>query len=246
MKHRLPVKALFVLLATALYYTPLFAKKTHMPQSDTTNTLTNAEKKAGWQLLFNGSNLKGWRTYQHKTGSWSVSDGAILCQERSDKQYADLITEGMYGDFELAVDWKIDPGANSGILYRVTEQYPQTYLSGPEYQLLDDKGYAGKVEEDQHTGSNYAMQAPSADATRPVGEWNHTVIIVHKGHVEHWLNNQKIVSYELGSPTWKQQKEKGKWKDAAGYGMAEKGHIALQDYHGKGKVWFRNIKIRPL
>ena len=90
------------------------------------------------------------------------------------------------------------------------------------------------------------MQAPSADATKPVGEWNHTVIIVNKGHVEHWLNNQKIVAYDLWSDAWKQEKEHGKWKDAAGYGMAKKGHIALQDYHGSGKVWFRNIKLRQL
>jgi hypothetical protein len=90
------------------------------------------------------------------------------------------------------------------------------------------------------------MEPPSVDATKSIGEWNHTEIIVNKGHVEHWLNGKKVVEYELWSDKWKQEKAAGKWKDAKGYGASKSGHIALQDFHGDGKVWFKNIKIEIL
>jgi len=90
------------------------------------------------------------------------------------------------------------------------------------------------------------MYAPSIHAAKPVGEWNHTIIKVKNGYVEHWLNGQQIVTYQLWSSNWQKQKAAGKWKDAAGYGASKSGHIALQDYHGNGKVWFKNIKIKVL
>jgi hypothetical protein len=210
------------------------------------NTLSPSEKTKGYMLLFNGTSTTGWRTYQNKHGSWSVEDNTLYCHKMPDGHYADLITNDQYENFELQVDWKIEPNANSGIMYMVTEQYEQSYLSGPEYQLLDNKGYEGKVEDYQKTAAAYAIKAPGVDATKPVGEWNHTVISVNKGHVEHWLNGKKVVEYELWSAEWKAAKEHGKWKDAAGYGMSKMGHIALQDFHGDGKVWFKNIKLRKL
>ncbi|HVX48829.1 MAG TPA: DUF1080 domain-containing protein [Chitinophagaceae bacterium] len=210
------------------------------------NTLTPNEKKEGFILLFDGVTKNGWRTYQGKPGSWAVEAGTLYCQKTPEQQYSDLITNDQYENFELRIDWKVEPNANSGIMYMVTEQYEQSYLSGPEYQLLDNEGYKGKIEDYQKAGAAYAIKAPSVDATKPVGEWNHTVIIVNKGHVEHWLNGKKIVEYELWSDEWKAAKEHGKWKDAAGYGMSKTGHIAIQDYHGDGKVWFKNIKLRKL
>jgi hypothetical protein len=110
--------------------------------------------------------------------------------------------------------------------------------------LLDDRGYPTKIEDWQKTGANYAMDPPLMDATKPAGEWNHTVIIVNKGHVEHWLNGKKVVEYELWTDTWQKHKATGKWKDHKGYGLASKGHIAIQD-HG-GEAWFKNITIREL
>lgn len=230
--------------AAALVATSFSAMAT--PADSVINRLSKEEKKDGWKLLFDGNKIQGWHTYQHKPGSWIVEDSSICCHQSDTKQYADLVTDQQYKNFELAIDWKIAPGANSGILYKVTEQYPQSYLSGPEYQLLDNAGYAGEIEAYQKTGANYAMNAPSADAAKPVGEWNHTVIIVNNNHVEHWLNGVKVVEYTLGDDAWKKEKAEGKWKDAPGYGAAEKGAIAIQDYHGKGKVWFRNLKIKPL
>jgi hypothetical protein len=187
------------------------------------------------------------RTYQNKPAdSWMAGDGILWNKGNKDPniKHADLITEKEYENFELSLDWKIAPAANSGILYMVTEEFASSYLSGPEYQLIDDTGYPGKLENWQKTGANYAMDPPLVDATKPAGEWNHTMIIVNKGHVEHWLNGKKVAGYDLWSESWKQHKATGKWKDAPGYGMTKKGHIALQD-HG-GEAWFKNIKIREL
>jgi len=126
----------------------------------------------------------------------------------------------------------------------VTEENDATYESGPEYQLIDDIGYPGKLNDKQLSGANYDMQAPNAKVAKPAGEFNHTKIVVNKGHVEHWLNGTKVVEYELWSPEWKKQKENSKWKDVKPYGMSKKGYIALQD-HGGG-VYFKNIKIKLL
>jgi hypothetical protein len=197
--------------------------------------------------LFDGKSLAGWRTYQNKPAdSWFVKDGMLSNKGNKDPQtkHADLITEKQYSNFELSFDWKIAPQANSGVMYLVTEEFPSAYLSGPEYQLLDDRGYPSKIEDWQKTGANYAMDAPTVDATKPAGEWNHTVIIVNKGYVEHWLNGQKVVGYELWTEEWQKHKSTGKWKDAKGYGLAKKGHIALQD-HG-GEAWFKNLVIKEL
>lgn len=214
------------------------------------NELTTQEKNNGWALLFDGKTLNGWRTYQNKPStSWVVEDGMLVSKadHSANAKHADLITDREFSNFELQIDWKIPAKANSGIMYRVTEDYPQTYESGPEYQILDDKGYAGEVEPYQATGANYAMDVPTEAASNPVGEWNHTLIVVNNNHVEHWLNGKKVVEYELGSDEWKKHKEEGKWKDAAGYGMAKMGHIALQESHGvEGDILFKNIKIKEL
>src|SRR5438045_6098992 len=129
-------------------------------------------------------------------------------------------------------------------MYMVQETEPAAYLTGPEYQLIDDKNFPEKLEDWQKTGANYAMNTAPTAKPNPIGEWNHTKIVVNKGHVEHWLNGSKIVDYKLWTDEWKANKAKGKWKDAANYGMSKKGHIALQD-HGS-EAWFKNIKLRKL
>ena len=211
------------------------------------NTLSAEEKKAGWILLFNGQNTDGWRGYNNKTfDSWEIINGQLFCKanEKEVKQRADLMTLDQYENFELSIDWKVDKGANSGIIYRVVETSGPSYMTGPEYQLIDDEGYPQKLEAWQKSGSDYAMYPPNELAAKPAGEYNHTVIIVKGAHVEHWLNGKKVVAYEFWTPEWKDLREKGKWKDARDYGMAKKGYICLQD-HGGG-IWFKNIKLRKL
>lgn len=212
------------------------------------NTLTVAEKKAGWKLLFDGKTMNGWRVYQNRTAtSWEVANGELHARgsvtDKTDKR-SDIITTDQYDNFELSIDWKISKEGNSGIMYHVTEQYDAAYKSGPEYQLIDDEGFPEHLEEWQKTAADYAMHTTSSRPTKPVGEYNHTVIKVNGSHVEHWLNGVKVVEFEAWTPEWYALKAKGKWKDAPGYGLAKKGFIALQD-HGS-EVWFKNIKIKQL
>ncbi|MDQ6814905.1 MAG: DUF1080 domain-containing protein [Bacteroidota bacterium] len=212
------------------------------------NTLTHSEKKAGWKLLFDGKSMDGWRSYQNQeTNSWTVKNGTMYCKgsvtDKSDKR-ADMITQDQYENFDLSVDWKISPQGNSGILYMVTEEFPRSYLSGPEYQIIDDVNFPQKLEDWQKTGANYAMDPAPTAAPTPAGQWNTTRIVVNKGHVQHWLNGKKLLDFEMWTDEWKKKKANGKWKDASGYGMSKKGHIALQD-HGS-EAWFKNLKIKVL
>ncbi len=212
------------------------------------NTLTKAEKKAGWKLLFDGKTLNGWRMYQNKPAdSWSVKDGNLYCKgsttDKSDKR-ADIITMGQYANFELSIEWKISPEGNSGILYHVSEDYDASYLSGPEYQLIDDTGFPEKLEAWQNTAADYAMYTTTSRPTKPVGEYNVTKIVVNGAHREHWLNGVKVLEFDAWTDDWLKRKAGGKWKDTPEYGMEKTGHICLQD-HGS-EIWFRNIKIRKL
>jgi hypothetical protein len=202
----------------------------------------------GYTSLFDGKTLNGWRTYQNKPAdSWMVKDGILYCKgsatDKSDRR-ADLITNDTYENFDLQLDWKIAPQGNSGILYMVTEEFATSYISGPEYQVIDDVNFPEKLEDWQKVAANYAMHTAPTAHPEPAGKWNHTQIVVDHGHVQHWLNGEKVVEYDMWTEDWKKRKESGKWKDAPGYGMSKVGHIALQD-HGS-EAWFKNIEIKKL
>jgi hypothetical protein len=235
-----------ILAAGVIISAIMFSGYTYMAGKD--NMLTPSEKKAGWKLLFDGKSMARWRPYQNKaTNSWTVKDGIFYCKgsvtDKSDKR-ADMITDKQYENFDFSIDWKISPKGNSGILYMVTEEFKAAYLSGPEYQIIDDKNFPEKLEDWQKTGANYAMDPAPTAAPKPVGQWNTTRIVVNKGHVQHWLNGKKLLDFQMGTDEWKKKKMEGKWKDAPSYGLSKKGHIALQD-HGS-EAWFKNIKIKEL
>jgi uncharacterized protein YnzC (UPF0291/DUF896 family) len=215
-------------------------------QNEKINTLTEKEKKEGWQLLFNGKNLDGWKAFQGKevTG-WKVIDGVLNNSGVGSDHGGDIVTRKKYQNFELSVEWKVASKSNSGIFYHVNEKLGKAiYETGPEYQLIDDKGWPDKLADSQYSGSNYAMNAPQNAQVKPLNEWNKTRIIVEGAHVQHYLNDVKVVDYNLWDDDWKARKEKGKWKDFPYYGMARKGQIGLQD-HG-GLAQFRNMKIREI
>jgi len=149
-----------------------------------------------------------------------------------------------YANFELLIDWKIAKGGNSGIMYRVSEDTPSPYWTGPEYQLLDDAAERLPWSSDTATGSAYAIYPPTKDACKPVGQWNTAKIVCNGEHVEHWLNGRQIVSYEFQSADWNRRVQKSKFKAWPKYGKNPSGYIDLQD-HG-GRVEFRNIKIHVL
>ncbi len=212
---------------------------------DMDNTLTDKEKKEGWVLLFDGKSVNGWRGYKNiPTDGWEVINGEIHCKETGVQKRADLITVDAYDNFELSIDWKVSKANNSGVIWRVSEDYGASFESGPEYQLIDDNGYADKLEDWQKSGADYAMYTPSKLMAKGPGEYNRTVIKVNDSHVTYWLNGDKVVEYDLWTDDWKKRKANSKWKDARGYGMNKKGHIALQD-HGGG-VWFKNIKLKKI
>ena len=212
------------------------------------NSLSKKEIADGWTLLFDGKTLQEWRMYQDKNAdSWGVKDGEIYCKgsltDKSDLR-ADLITKDQFQDFELSVDWKISAEGNSGIMYNVTENQSAAYLSGPEYQLIDDEGFPEKLEEWQKTASDYAMYNVTSRPTKAIGEFNTSKIVVKGAYREHWLNGVKVLEFEAWTADWNQRKANSKWKDAIEYGINKTGYICLQD-HGGG-VWFKNIKIRKL
>lgn len=214
------------------------------------NVLTEEEKAAGWQLLFNGTDLTGWRDYNGDslTAPWFVEDGMIQAKGEGADEHGYIVTDKLYENFELAWDWKIADGGNSGVLYHVVEnpKFAVPYVTGPEYQLIDNLGFPDPLEEWQKTAADYAMYVPDSAKLiiKPAGEWNTSKIVFDNGHVEHWLNGEKVVEFEAWTDDWFARKHSGKWENAPEYGLARKGLICLQD-HGSA-AWFRNIKIKEL
>ncbi len=186
-----------------------------------------------------------WRSYRGtdfpRTG-WVVENGCIRHQARAGG--GDIITRQKYRDFELELDWKVAPGGNSGIIYRVSENGADTWETGPEMQVLDNDRHPDGKNPLTSAGSLYALIAPRQNVTKPAGEFNHVRLLVKGNHVEHWLNGEKIVEYEFGSPDLEARIRASKFKDFSNFAKEQTGYIALQD-HG-ADVWFCNISIRPL
>jgi len=213
------------------------------------NELTELEKAEGWQLLFDGESLDNWKAYNAEgTGSWLVEDGLLAASGTGSDSDGYIITRKQYHNFNLKFEWKIAPEGNSGVLYHVieSENFSTPYLTGPEYQLVDDVGFPEELEEWQKTGADYAMYVPDVEKKKlnPAGEWNSSRIVFDNGHVEHWLNGEKILEFEAWTDEWFELKNSGKWENAPEYGLSSVGHISLQD-HGS-RVWFRNMKIKEL
>ncbi len=215
-------------------------------QNQPMNVLTSDEKAAGWQLLFDGKNLDQWRGYQSDSlpAHWKVMDSTITIDVALSDEPSDIITRKIYTDFDLKWEWKIAGEGNSGLFYNVTEDYPAMYASGPEYQMIDDIGFPSYLEPWQTTAANYAMHPAKDPKVKSAGKWNSSRIKVSDSIVEHWLNGGKVVEYTLWNQKWDSLKNAGKWKEFSGYGVAQAGHIGIQN-HGS-RVWIKNIKIKEL
>ncbi len=211
------------------------------------NTLSATEKAEGFKLLFDGKAATDWRGYRQKTlpAGWTVTDGTLgLAGGSGEPSDGDIVTREEYGNFELRLQWRIAKDGNSGIMYRVSEEYSAPYESGPEMQVLDDAGHADGKSRLTAAGSCFGLYPAPAGIVKPAGEWNDVRIIANGAHVEHWMNGVKVVEYELWSADWKARVAASKFKQWPGYGLSKKGHIALQD-HGNA-VSFRSIRIRKL
>lgn len=204
------------------------------------NTLTAAEKKAGWTLLFDGRTTHGWRGFKTPApdAGWTAKGGVLSPDPKTSK---DIITKAEFSNFELSFEWRISPKGNSGVMYHVIEQGEETYQSGPEYQVLDNA--RGEPPPEQ-AGGLFALYAPVGAFTRPVGEFNQARIVVDHGKVQHWLNGAKVAEYDLHSADFKARVAASKFSAWPQFASSDTGHIALQN-HGDA-VAYRNIKIRPL
>jgi cytochrome c len=219
------------------------------------NTLTEAERKAGWSLLFDGKSMGSWRNFKKKTlgKGWVINENAIHLDAKPNKDGhwqavdgGDIITDKSYENYEFTVSWKINNCGNSGIIFNVVEsdKYDYVWQTGPEMQVLDNTCHPDSKFVTHRAGDLYDMIECKYSTVKPAGEWNEARIKSLNGKVDFWLNGYKVVSFTMHNDQWKKMVAGSKFKDMPDFGLAKGGHISLQD-HGD-KVWFKNIKIRAL
>ena len=220
---------------------------TFAAETPASNTLTEAEKAAGWQLLFDGQSFNGWHNFK-KEGvrpGWQIKDGTLVCVDPHNA--GDIVTSNQFAWFELQLDYNISEGGNSGIMFHVTDAGNAVWATGPEFQLEDNV----KAVDHIRCGWLYALYQPPLDpatgkildATKPVGEWNHVRLLVTREKCEHEINGVKYFEYLLGSDDFNARVAKSKFGKMPFFAKSDSGFIALQGDHGS--VAFRNIKILP-
>ena len=247
MNNRLPFSFLGL---TFLLWTGCTPSETSTAEATADTLAQNASQtdtnEGEWITLFDGENLNAWRDYNGQNISWRIEDGALT----TDGGVGDIETKETFGNFELEFDWKISEAGNSGVLYLVQDgdQYEHAHETGPEYQIIDADNFTKKndypLEDNQKTAANYALNTADGAEMNPIDEYNQGKIVVNDGHVEHWLNGEKVVEYDLWIDNWKQEVAQTKFKEMPGYGASKEGHIALQDH--QDRVWFRNVRVRRL
>ena len=226
------------------------------------NELTASEKSGGWRLLFDGKTFKGWRglgSDSVPTSHWKIANGAIeeiasgkvpKMPDGQPAHGADLMTADTFGDFELAFQWKVTPGGNSGLKYNVSEEFSLKNASnhaalGFEYQVLDDSLAEDNKPGSHQAGALYDLVAPNdRKKLKPVGQWNSSRLVFRGNHGEHWLNGAKVLEFELGTARMDSALAVSKYRSIKGFADRRKGHIILQD-HGD-ETYYRAIKIREI
>ena len=213
------------------------------------NTMTARERAAGWQLLFNGRDLDGWRSFDGgaPSPSWVVRDGTLELTATSGRMSGgDLVSANSYGAFELTLDWKVECGGNSGVLYlaRNVPQTRQIYETGLEMQILDDAGHPDGKIPSHHAGALYDLTVPPAGVARPAGSWNHARLLVEHGRIRQWLNGKPTADVSYGDDAWRSRVAASKFAKMPFFGTFPSGLIALQD-NGE-PVAFRNVKLRVI
>lgn len=212
--------------------------------SDTGDEAAMGDAAAGeWRVLFDGSSLEHWRGFRMDSvpAGWQIVDGVLTRVAEA----GDLVTRDVFGNFELTLEWRVPPGGNSGVIYRVDEDVGNaTYETGPEMQVLDDAGHADGQSPLTSAGSLFGLYPVTADVVRPAGEWNEARLVVRGDHVEHWLNGTQVVEAEIGSDDWNERVAQTKFAAWPSFADADSGRIALQDH--EARVEFRNIRIREL
>lgn len=239
----------FRILTSALITTAcLLTTSTAEEKAAAHNTLTKAEKADGWQLLFNGTDLKGWSNFKKTTirPGWQVKDGTLACVDP--KNASDLVNASIFSWFELQLEYNITEAGNSGIIFHVTDKADAVWATGPEVQLEDNE----KASDKQRCGWLYGLYQPPIDpktgkildATKPVGQWNHVRIVIGPDKCFHEINGVRYFEYVFGSEDFKKRIAASKFGSMPEFAKSGSGSIALQGDHGA--VSFRNIKVKPL
>ena len=218
------------------------------------NTLSAAQKRDGWQLLFDGNSTSGWHTYGSTSAgnAWNVEDGTLHLNVANKKdwpanQSKDIVTNNEYDNFHFKIDWKISKNGNSGLIFYINEdkaKYKNTYETGPEMQVLDNAGHPDAKIIRHRAGDLYDLISGSPETVKPAGEWNQAEIISKNGKLDFFLNGTNILSTTLWDEKWRQMVAGSKFKSMPGFGTYKKGKIALQE-HGD-EVWYKNIMIKRL
>jgi hypothetical protein len=213
-----------------------------VPSATSAETAVKKKKEVGFANLFEGDKDKTWVGYGKDTWpeGWELSEGVLHRKTGG----GDLQTVEEFGDFDLRFGWKIAPGGNSGVMYRVSREKGPAYETGPEYQILDDAAHRDGKSPLTSAGSLYALYAPSQKVVKPAGKWNRSRIVVEGNHVRHFLNGEKVVDVEIGSDDWKAKLAESKFATWPKFAKNDMGHIVLQD-HGD-EAWFRNMRIKRL
>ncbi len=212
----------------------------------------NAQNTHGWTPLFNGTStaqLRGYMLDSFPEQAWKVEDGALAAQ--TGVPNIDLVTVDTFTNFDLTFQWKVSKAGNSGVFYNIQEASAHesnngnspNWLDNFEFQLLDDIDFNDKAPI-RSAGSLYDLIPPVNKHLKPVGEYNTGRLLVDHGHVEHWINGVKVVTYEINSPQIKDLISKSKYKDNPKFAKATSGHIMFQ-HHGQ-QVWLKDIQIKRL
>lgn len=235
-------RKLYTLLAAVLITTGMIGV-THAFENHK-HTVT----EEGFTVLFDGSSTEHFRGYKQETfpdKGWNIEQGSALRVIGKTKGAGDIITKEQYSDFDLRFEWKVAKGANSGVMYRVQEGKGPSYLTGPEYQILEDANHRDGKNPKTSAGALYALIACNEKKSlKPIGGWNSSRLVIHDNNVQHYLNGELVVEYTWASDEIKELISGSKFKNWNRFMTMDKGHIAFQ-YHNDD-VWYRNIRIKDL
>lgn len=221
-------------------------------ESAALNQLSAAEKRDGWQSLFDGSTKNGWHVFNNRSdgSAWKVDSGALYIDPAAKGPNGsgggDLVTDQSFENFHLRLEWKLAPGGNSGIMFLSQEEpkYSQSYITGPEMQIIDNDRHNDAKIDKHRAGDLYDLIAAVPQNVRPIGQWNEVEILFDNGKLQLFQNGANVVTTVIGDEHWQSLINDSKFRSWEGFAKFRSGKIALQD-HGD-KVWFRNIRIKKL
>ena len=215
---------------------------TTVAASSAANTAASTAVQGEWRSLIDPT-MSAWRGYREAAmpAGWTVANGVLSKVKGTN----DIVTRDQFENFELEWEWKIHEGGNAGVFYRGTEEFEKIYFTAPEYQLLDDANAPDGKSRLTSAAANYALYPAPAGVVKAADQWNSSRIVARGARVEHWLNGQKVVEYETGSPDWEAKVKASKFATWPKYGRITKGHVGIQGDHA-GELAIRNMRIRAV